>query len=263
MKKAIAIAVAIALVVACAAGPMAIDQAAVGSSLPCEPIQCKEQDDCKPAPPNVCVEKVERPWYRFGDASRITLTKIDSKVQCVRILQDDARQLADHDLGYDDAVSSLNRRQLELEPAGTSVRFLVAASALDATDVKQALGNLVSGTGSPLEIRLFRRSCSELCVGSRAATTVRLVPDGRTIVDIHEPEGDDCAQISQRSQERDAGAFADPTNTAPSASAPIPAPSSGIPSALPPATAAVPAPALSASAPTPAPGPSASGARTR
>jgi hypothetical protein len=257
VKKPLAVAFVIALGAACAASPMAIDRAKVGSSTPCAPIQCEGANPCSPAPPSVCVEKVERPWYRFGDASRITLTKIDPQVQCVRILQDDARQFADHDLGYDDAVSRLNRRQLELEPAGASVRFLVAASPLDATDVKQALGNLVGGTGSPLEFHLFQRSCSDLCVGSRGAMTVRLRPNGQTSVDIHKSDPDDCAQINQRSQNRDGGA---PAVTA-SGSAAVPAPPGSVPSASPAGSASGAPPAASGSASPPAPAASGSAAQ--
>lgn len=270
MKKVVATAFALALGAACAGVPMSIDQAAGGPSISCAPIGCKSEGDCKTkrlpseaVPPNVCVEEVERPWYRFGDASRVTLKEISDQFRCVRVLQDDARQFADHDLGYDDSVSKLNRRQLELEPASGSISFLVAASTLDATEVKQALGNLVNGTGSPLEIRLFHRSCSELCAGSRATMTVRFVPDGKTSVDLHEPEADDCALVSQRAQEPDAGAPASTASAAPSASAATPGPSAGVPSAPPPASASAAPPAPSASAPSPAPAPSSSAARPR
>jgi hypothetical protein len=228
VTKALGIGLCLALALACAATkPLALDQASPQKDSECAPIVCVGET-CPSPLPKICVQEVERPWYRFGNASRITLTDL-GQTQCVRVVQDDARQFADHDLGYDDDVSRLNRRELELEPESNRIRFLVAASSRDATKA-QALANVVRGTGSPLEIRLFTRPCSALCVGSTPGTTLRFVPNAEKPQVDANTEGYDCSLVGQRASNR-----VSPVPPVPSASAARSAPvaSSRATSALP------------------------------
>jgi hypothetical protein len=228
VTKALGVGLGVALSLACAARPMALDQASSREDAECVQIACVDKT-CPSPLPKICVQEVERPWYRFGDAARITLTDL-GQTQCVRVVQDDARHLADHDLGYDDDVSKLNRPELELEPDSSRIRFLVAASPRNATKAR-AVANVVRGTGSPLEIRLFTRSCSELCVDSSPSTTLRFVPDAdKPYVDAN-TEGNDCSLVGQRGKsDADAAASASVARPAPAASSRVtPAPSGGRP----------------------------------